>query len=243
MAQQLCPVHLQTVGTRISVGYSFLTTGQGCSGCSSGLPACWVAVAHWAVMGRTCRLPLSMSDKLSLYLALILVGGLVLYVTSTWHCTHQEIKGPLMARLSFLCPFQSRAARAGWAWWKCGRQHLRSAAGGWVDKSRDKWVQVWPCGWSSLGLLKPRTVFSPCLPLFAAEAHVLPKAPHVQRSRVRTGYLELLGDWGTSPLCLPISLPVAGCCHYTWAWNQIVELTAALSYNAVVPPVHLASAS
>lgn len=86
--------------------------GLGCAGCSSGLPACWVAVAHWAVMGRTHRLPLSLSDKPSLYLALILVGSLVLYMTSTWHCTHREIKGPLVDRLSFLCPFQSRAARA-----------------------------------------------------------------------------------------------------------------------------------
>lgn len=54
VAQQLCPIHLQAVWTRvcgIHLPHSPVMQGQGCAGCSSGFPAHWVAVVCWAVMG------------------------------------------------------------------------------------------------------------------------------------------------------------------------------------------------
>lgn len=116
--------------------------GQGWAGCSSGFPAC----RYQLHIGQCSAAAPSMSNKLSLYLPLILVGGLVLCVASAWHCMHCEIKGSVIARLvSLSFPKQSCKGKLGLmerckavlevCCWRMSRQVQR-------------WVKVCPGPWS-----------------------------------------------------------------------------------------------
>lgn len=97
-------------------------------------------------MGQHSLSAPSMSNKLSLYLPLILVGGLVLCVASTWHCMHREIKGPLVARL-FSLSFPKQSCKG-----KLGLMERSKAAPEvccWrMSRQVQRWVKVCPGPWS-----------------------------------------------------------------------------------------------